>query len=102
LDTQCGKAYGGDVHCYSTTDAAYTLSGLPDLGGRWKPWDGNIDSIRPGDAMQTDNHTWLVLENGATSLAPRGGTIGVNPAGLISNLERAKRENVSVRIIHVS
>jgi hypothetical protein len=90
------------VHCYSTTDAAYTLSGLKDLGGQWKAWDGNRDSIKPGDAMQTKNHTWLVLENGVTSLAPEGGKIGVSPDGLNANLERAKREKVQVKIIHIA
>jgi hypothetical protein len=101
MNTQVGKNYGGDVHCYSTTDAAYTLSGLQDLGGRWKVWDGT-ETINPGDAMQTKEHTWLVLENGATSNAIPGGKIGVNPDGLNYNLNKAKNLGLQVKIIHVN
>jgi len=101
MNTQVGKNYGGDVHCYSTTDAAYTLSGLSDLGGRWKVWDGK-ETINPGDAMQTSKHTWLVLENGATSNAIPGGKIGVNPDGLNYNLNKAKNLGLQVKIIHVN
>ncbi|MFA6193526.1 MAG: pilin [Parcubacteria group bacterium] len=100
MNTQVGKNYGGDVHCYSTTDAAYTLSGLQDLGGRWKVWNG--EAINPGDAMQTSKHTWLVMENGATSNAIPGGKIGVNPDGLTYNLNKAKNLGLQVRIIHVN
>lgn len=102
MNTQVGKSYGGNVHCYSTTDAAYTLSGLQDLGGRWKAWDGDPNSIKPGDAMQTSKHTWLVMENGVTSNAIPGGKIGVNPDGLNYNLNKAKNLGLQVKIIHVN
>ncbi|OGI27176.1 MAG: hypothetical protein A2359_01425 [Candidatus Moranbacteria bacterium RIFOXYB1_FULL_43_19] len=103
MDTQVGLKYGGDVHCWSTTNAAYTLSGLPGIGNlKWEPWDGNEDSIKPGDVMQTSKHTFLVLYNGATSSAPPNGYIGVNRDGLNYNIKRAKREGTPLRIIHIA
>ncbi|MCX6766796.1 MAG: hypothetical protein NT170_03400 [Candidatus Moranbacteria bacterium] len=102
MNTQVGKNYGGDVHCYSTTDAAYTLSGLQDLGGQWKVWDKDPNSIKPGDAMQTNNHTWLVLEDGKTSKAVEGGKIGTYNDGVNKNIIRAAEEGQQIRIIHVA
>jgi len=103
MTTQFGLPYGGNVHCWSTTNAAYTLSGLPSIGNlRWKPWDGDRSSIQPGDVMQTSRHTFLVLYNGATSSAIPGGLIGVNPDGLTYNIKRAQREGTPLRIIHIA
>jgi hypothetical protein len=101
INTQVGKNYGGDVHCYSTTEAAYTNSGLPGFGGQWKVWDGK-ETIYPGDAMQTNEHTWLVLENGATSNAIPNGKIGVNNDGLNYNINKAQSLGLQVRIIHLA
>lgn len=101
MNTQVGKKYDGDVHCWSTTNAAYTLSGLPGLGNRWKVWDGDPNSIRPGCAMQIEGvHTFLVLENGATSSAPPKGYIGVNRDGLNYNINRANKLNRRLLIIY--
>jgi hypothetical protein len=103
IDTQCDKKYGGAVNCYSTTSAAYTLAGLPsldNLGSMWQKWDGDINSIKPGDVIQIPNvHTALVLENGYTSLAPNPGVIGIYPDGVNKNIIRS---GGNLRIIHIA
>jgi len=99
LETQVGKKYGGDVHCWSTVNEAFLRAGLPGLGNRWEVWDGDLSTVKPGDAMQTKEHTWLVLENGATSSAIPKGYIGVNLDGLRYNIEKARRKGLQIRII---
>jgi len=106
--TMEGWAYGersvegksGD--CYSTTSRAYELSGLPSLdklGSIWKPWDGNMASIKPGDIIQIPNvHTALVLGGGMTSLANEKNGIGIYTDGVNQNIIRS---GGNLRIIHL-